>query len=80
MPLRVIESVDSRLVLGLDMGRVFGPSDIALTGRNLAGLAVGLRGRTGAVNFDVSWAKPLLAPAGFKTKANVIYASVTYAF
>ncbi len=79
-PLRVIDSVDSNLVLGFDMGRVFGSSDIALAGQKLAGLAVGLRGRVGALNFDINVAKPIYAPSGFKTKAVSLYASITHAF
>ncbi len=79
-PVKVFESVDSNLVLGLDMGRVFGPSDVALAGRKLVGLAVGLRGRAGSMSFDVSLARPVSAPDGFKTKANSLYASATYAF
>ena len=79
-PLKLVESIQSNLVLGFDIGRVFGPSDVSLVGRQLAGLAVGLRGRVGAMNFDVSWAHPLSAPSGFKTKSNSLYASATYAF
>lgn len=79
-PIKVLESVDSNLVAGLDMGRVFGPSDVALAGRKLIGLAVGLRGRAGAMSFDISLARPISAPDGFKTKTNSLYASATYAF
>lgn len=62
---------DQELYLGADYGEVSGNSSTAagLTGRHLAGSALGLRGAipgTG-VSYDVSAGMPLSEPAGFKT-------------
>ena len=67
-------------VLGLDWGRVWGPSDIGLVGRQLAGASLGLRGRAAGLYVDASLGTPLYRPDNFRAKRLVAYASVTYPF
>lgn len=70
----------STAYMALDYGRVWGPSDMALVGRQLAGAAVGLRGNARGVVFDASLGLPLLQPSGFRTKGASAYLSFTYPF
>ena len=58
----------------LDLGSVHGPSAALLTGRSLAGAALGLRGQQGAWSYDISVAAPIAHPEGFRSS------SPTYAF
>lgn len=71
---------DTALFLGADVGRVWGPSDINLLGRKLAGATVGVRGRLADVQFQLSLATPLSRPQGFRTQHVSVYASVSHAF
>ena len=61
---------------------VWGKLDVSdtLLGHNLAGGAVGLRGKYKAVQFDLALATPLVMPAGFATRCCNLYASATYAY
>jgi hemolysin activation/secretion protein len=79
-PVTLLNGVDTQWVAALDMGRVFGPSDIDLLGQNLAGLALGLRGSTRRLQFDAFLATPLYQPQGFKTRKLNPSVSVTYVF
>ncbi|CAN5417481.1 ShlB/FhaC/HecB family hemolysin secretion/activation protein [soil metagenome] len=72
--------IDSSLYLGLDLGHVWGASDVDLIGRSLAGGAIGVRGRWKAMNFDMAVATPIRKPEGFKTSGLSVYASATFAF
>jgi hemolysin activation/secretion protein len=80
MPLKTIDGVDTAGFIGIDLGRVWGPSDINLAGTKLAGAAFGLRGKWKSMQFDLSLATPLYKPAGFQTAHWSPYLSATYAF
>lgn len=58
--------------VALDHGQVAGPSARNLLGQRLTGFALGLRGRVGALNYDVFVGTPVRKPAGFRT-ANTTY-------
>ena len=66
------------LYAGIDYGRVFGPNTAFLTGTQLAGAAIGIRGGVPAnyagLSYDLSAGTPLYKPSGFPT------ARVTVAF
>jgi hemolysin activation/secretion protein len=68
------------LFAALDMGRVWGPSDINLVGQKLAGAAVGLRGAVSNLQFQLTLATPLHQPEGFRTRRWSVYASLSQAF
>jgi hemolysin activation/secretion protein len=72
--------VDATVYAGLDYGRVWGPSSADLPGHNLAGAALGLRGRWKAFQADLALAAPLVKPEGFKTASVDAYLSITCAF
>lgn len=72
--------IDSSLYVGVDCGRVWGPSDALLVGQGLAGAALGMRGRFKALQFDVAVAAPLGKPSRFHASPVDFYASTTYAF
>lgn len=80
MPLKLVDGVDSQAYLGVDIGRVWGPSDINLLGNKLAGTAIGLRARWKTLQVDVALATPLYKPAGFQTRHVNPYVALTYAF
>lgn len=79
-PVKVFDSVDTVTFFGLDLGRVWGPSEINLVGTRLAGAAGGMRGKWKSLQFDLSIATPLYKPAGFQTARWNQYLSVTYSF
>jgi hemolysin activation/secretion protein len=68
------------MFFALDMGRVWGPSDINLVGNKLAGAGVGLRGDISNLQFQLTLATPLRRPEGFRTRRWSAYASLSYAF
>ena len=68
------------MFVALDMGRVWGPSDINLVGNKLAGAGVGLRGDISNLQFQLTLAAPLRRPEGFRTRRWSAYASLSYAF
>jgi hemolysin activation/secretion protein len=68
------------MFVALDMGRVWGPSDINLVGNKLAGAGIGLRGDISNVQFQLTLAAPLRRPEGFRTRRWSAYASLSYAF
>jgi len=80
MPVKLVAGIDSQVYFGVDIGRVWGPSDINLIGNKLAGAAIGLRSRWQALQLDVALATPLYKPAGFQTRHVNPYVSLTYAF
>lgn len=63
-----------RVYAAIDHGQVDGPSTAALVGRQLTGVAAGLRGQLAGVQYDVFVGAPLDKPQGFRT------ASVTAGF
>jgi hemolysin activation/secretion protein len=66
--------------VGMDAGRVWGPSAADLVGHALAGAALGLRGQWQSLQFDLALAAPVHRPEGFKTRPWSPYLSVTAAF
>jgi hemolysin activation/secretion protein len=60
---------DSRqeIYLGLDYGKVSGPSSDNLLGKHLAGTAVGMRGAIQNLQYEVFIAAPVRKPEGFRT-------------
>jgi hemolysin activation/secretion protein len=79
-PLQLLEGIESQLYVGLDAGRVWGPSGANLLGHTLVGAALGVRGRCKAVQFDLALAGPISIPEGFMTGRLNVYASATYGF
>jgi hemolysin activation/secretion protein len=79
-PLKIADGVETIAFIGIDLGRVWGPSEINLVGNRLAGAAFGLRGKWKSMQFDMSLATPLYKPAGFRTAPWSPYLSLTYAF
>jgi hemolysin activation/secretion protein len=78
--LKLIEGVDIQAYIGIDIGRVWGPSDIQLIGTKLAGAAAGIRGQWKKLQWDIALGTPLYRPEGFRTNNLNTYASITYAF
>lgn len=58
--------------MAIDHGQVSGPSASLLLGQKLSGFALGLRGKWGAVTYDVFAGTPVRKPQGFRT-ANTTY-------
>lgn len=72
--------VPLQLVLGLDWGRVWGPSAQLLPGQSLAGISLGLRGQAAGLLYDVSAGLPLHRPDGFADAGPSLYLSLTHTF
>ena len=69
------------LYAGLDYGRVGGPSSEWLLGKELGGVALGLRGNLlHFVNYDVFVATPVIQPDGFRSDSHDLGFSVHIAF
>ncbi|WP_217987770.1 ShlB/FhaC/HecB family hemolysin secretion/activation protein [Halomonas salipaludis] len=69
------------LYAGLDYGRVGGPSSEWLLGKELGGVALGLRGNLlHFVNYDVFVAAPVIQPDGFRSDSHDLGFSVHIAF
>ena len=66
--------------LGLDQGEVAGQSTSSLVGTRLAGLALGFRGLTSGLNYDIFLAQPLSKPAQFATASSTMGFSITANF
>jgi len=66
--------------LGIDQGEVAGQSTSSLVGTRLAGLALGFRGLTSGLNYDIFLAQPLSKPAQFATASSTMGFSVTANF
>lgn len=69
-----------RIYLGLDFGRVSGPSTAGLLGRSLSGVALGLKGAVKGIQYDVYVARPLNHPDGFGTGKPVFDFNISKAF
>lgn len=80
MPAKLVDGIDSVAFVGVDVGRVWGPSAEGLIGDRLAGMAAGLRSRWQSLQFDLTLATPLYKPGGFRTARWNTYLSATYAF
>lgn len=66
--------------LGLDFGRVWGPSAPNLGSTDLAGTALGLEAQRGDFQGDLALATPLYHPPGFQSQRLNLYASATLTF
>ncbi|WP_243656863.1 ShlB/FhaC/HecB family hemolysin secretion/activation protein [Paucimonas lemoignei] len=80
IPVKLMDNLVAVAYLGLDFGRVWGPSTALLVGDKLAGTAVGLRGQWQQLQFDLSLGAPIYKPVGFRTRSWSPYLSLTYAF
>ncbi len=65
--------------LGLDGGRVGGPSAASLAGRSLVGGVLGVRGSHAGLSYEVFVGKPLHKPARFNTAHTAVGFNVSYA-
>ncbi len=79
-PVSLINGVDTLAYVGIDYGRVWGPSAAFLVGQKLAGAAFGVRGKWKSLQFDFSAGTPLTKPQGFRSNSWNPYLSLTYAF
>jgi hemolysin activation/secretion protein len=78
-PTKLID-IDTLAFVGIDLGRVWGPSTANLVGNKLAGAAFGARGKWQSLQFDLTLATPLYKPEGFRSRRWNPYLSLTYAF
>ncbi|WP_277404977.1 ShlB/FhaC/HecB family hemolysin secretion/activation protein, partial [Achromobacter xylosoxidans] len=84
----VLREPGHQMYAGLDVGRVGGPSAAWLSGRTLAGVVTGLRGRIalpGAANavnasYDLSAGWPLQKPESLKTASTMFAATLMFEF
>lgn len=63
--------------IGLDYGRVAGPSTQALAGKQLIGSALGIRGEWQGTSYDISAGFPLQHPANMRARPT-LYFQVSY--
>jgi len=75
-----LDTPTQEFYVGLDHGEVAGQSTASLVGTRLAGLALGFRGLTAGVNYDIFLAQPLSKPAQFATASSTMGFSVTANF
>ena len=68
------------LYLGVDHGRVGGPSAELLVGRHLTGAVIGLRGRYQGLSYDVFVGGPLDKPENFQTHHRTAGFNLTLSF
>ncbi len=66
--------------IGLDHGRVGGPSAAWLAGTRLTGAVLGVRGSLGAVRYDLFAGRPLSRPPGLQTASSTAGFSLAFAF
>lgn len=79
-PFKLGDTAQGQVFAALDYGRVWGPSDIFLAGRQLAGMALGVRGRQGSRQLEATLAAPLYHPSGFDSRNLNLYLSLTQEF
>lgn len=75
-----IGATPHELYLGLDHGRVGGPSTRWLRGRRLTGGVIGWRGSVGACGYELFVGRPLRRPEGFVTSRSTAGFSLSTAF
>lgn len=66
--------------VGLDYGRVRGPSSELLVGKSLAGAVLGMRGAVKNLQYDIFLGTPVRKPAGFQTASVTAGFSLYYSF
>jgi hemolysin activation/secretion protein len=68
-----LQKINLEPYLGVDYGRIWGPSDVNQMGNSLAGLALGLRGKIGKpMSYDVFMGVPIYKPKGFEAPRAVV--------
>ena len=68
-----LQKINLEPYLGLDYGRIWGPSDVNQPGNSLAGLALGLRGKIGKpMSYDVFMGVPIYKPKRFEAPKAVV--------
>jgi hemolysin activation/secretion protein len=68
------------IYVGLDYGRVGGPSSEFLIGTSLAGAVIGLRGSVKGLQYDIFVGQPVRKPTGFQTADTTAGISLNYSF
>ena len=66
--------------IGIDCGRVDGPSSEFLLGRRLAGAVFGLRGSVHHLQYEIFVGRPISKPTGFQTARTTAGFSLNYSF
>ncbi|KAF3998227.1 ShlB/FhaC/HecB family hemolysin secretion/activation protein [Glaciimonas immobilis] len=66
--------------LGIDVGKIYGPSVQYLLGDKIAGAVVGVRGGYGGFNYDLFSSWSLYKPAGFDTATPALGFSLSYQY
>ena len=79
-PVSLMFGWQSAVYLGIDAGRVWGPSAVNLVGTELAGAVVGVRGQQADIQYDLAMGTPLYHPAGFDSGRFNAYLSITKIF
>jgi hemolysin activation/secretion protein len=75
-----LDSTGQETYVGVDYGRVSGPSSEFLVGKKLVGAVLGLRGGIKSVQYDVFIGKPMSRPQGFKTAQYTAGFHLNYGF
>jgi len=78
--LNALDTPTQEFYVGLDHGEVAGQSTASLVGTRLAGLALGFRGLSSGLSYDIFFAKPLSKPTQFATASSTMGFSVTANF
>jgi len=68
------------LFLALDRGGVRGPQAALLTGRQLTGAALGVRGRIKQANYELTLGSPVKKPEGFNTESLAVTVALVAEF
>lgn len=66
--------------MGVDTGRVGGPSAAYLVGQSITGAAIGVRGSLHNLSYEVSWAIPVQKPEHFRTAYSNFALNLAYSF
>ena len=78
--LNALDTPTQEFYVGIDHGEVAGQSTASLVGTRLAGLALGFRGLTAGLTYDIFLAQPLSKPTQFATASSTMGFSVTANF
>lgn len=76
----VLDPSGQELYLGIDYGKVAGPSSQALIGTRLSGVVLGLRGNYQGFSYDLFFGQPINKPDGFKTASRVAGFNFNWSF
>jgi hemolysin activation/secretion protein len=70
----------AELYVGIDYGRVGGPSTEWLIGRRLSGGVIGLRGAVKGLNYDLFVGAPISKPEGYRTAKTTAGFNLNFSF